>query len=99
MRKTAMAAAALAAAVVGTSAGPADAATPPYLNPNASISTRVSDLLGRMTLQEKVGQMDQIVVGRLRAASDPADGECNGGNDTQPQPSCMQRVFGDYDVG
>lgn len=30
---------------------------PPYLNPNLSIKERVADLLGRMTLEEKVGQI------------------------------------------
>ena len=31
----------------------------PYLDPTLSVQARVSDLLGRMTLQEKIGQMDQ----------------------------------------
>ena len=53
----------------------------------------------RMTLAEKVGQMDQIVVGRLRATSDPGTGECNGGNDATPQPSCLRRVLVDFNVG
>ena len=58
-------------------AGPVDAAAaarPVYKNPSAPIAARVNDLLRRMTLQEKIGQMDQIVVGRLRAASDPGNG-------------------------
>jgi beta-glucosidase len=75
------------------------AARPVYKNPAASIRTRVNDLLRRMTLQEKVGQMDQIVVGRLRAAGNPANGDCNGDNTTQPQPSCLQRVLVTYNVG
>jgi len=32
-------------------------ATPLYKNPNAAIEDRVNDLIGRMTIQEKVGQM------------------------------------------
>ncbi|XP_042500054.1 beta-glucosidase BoGH3B-like [Macadamia integrifolia] len=32
----------------------------PYLDPNLSIEERVSDLLSRMTTQEKIGQMAQI---------------------------------------
>lgn len=32
---------------------------PPYLNPNLSVEERVNDLLSRMTLKEKVGQMNQ----------------------------------------
>lgn len=34
--------------------------TLPYLNPDLAVSTRVADLLGRMTLEEKVGQMLQL---------------------------------------
>src|SRR5690242_16373338 len=67
-------------------AGPVDAAAagrPAYKNPSAPIAARVNDLLKRMTLREKVGQMDQIVVGRLRAAGNPAGGDCNGDNTTQ----------------
>src|SRR3954464_11798787 len=75
------------------------AAQPVYKNAAAPIGARVNDLLSRMTLEEKIGQMDQIVVGRLRAASDPSNGECNGDNTTQVQPSCLQRVLGTYNVG
>ena len=32
-----------------------------YLNPNLSINDRIEDLLSRMTLREKVGQMDQFL--------------------------------------
>ncbi len=31
--------------------------TPPYRNPNLTVEERVTDLLGRMTLEEKVGQL------------------------------------------
>lgn len=31
-----------------------------YKNPNAHVEDRVKDLLGRMTLKEKLGQMTQI---------------------------------------
>src|SRR4051812_45490283 len=92
---------AAACVLVGTSAAPAarapgaalQTAPPPYMNANLPIRRRVNDLLGRMTLQEKVGQMDQIVVGRLRATSDPANGECNGGNDATLRASCLRRVL------
>jgi len=64
-----------------------------YLNPHARIADRVSDLLGRMTLEEKIGQMDQIVVGKLRGPSTPPDGNCNGGNNDQLQPACLEKVL------
>ncbi len=99
---------ALLAVVLAASAAPAQprhkghdhgGGSPPYMNPALPIRVRVRDLLSRMTLQEKVGQMDQIVVGRLRAATDPGNGDCNGDNTTQPQPSCLQNVLVNYNVG
>ena len=67
------AAAAVAAmvAVIGVTSGTAApsgraAATAIYMDPSAPISARVHDLLRRMTLREKVGQMDQAVIGLLR---------------------------------
>jgi beta-glucosidase len=75
------------------------ASAPAYLNAALPTDARVRDLMARMTLQEKVGQMDQIVVGRLRAAANPANGDCNGDNTTQPQPNCLQRVLITYNVG
>ena len=56
--------AALVVATLTVTAAPG-AGQPLYLNSHASIPARVNDLLHRMTLQEKVGQMDQIVVGKL----------------------------------
>ena len=80
------------AAVIGVTSG---AAAPRviYLDPSAPIPARVHDLLGRMTLKEKVGQMDQIVVGKLRDTTNPANGVCNGGNNAQPQTNCLQSVL------
>ncbi|WOX13315.1 glycoside hydrolase family 3 N-terminal domain-containing protein [Streptomyces sp. N50] len=40
-----------------------DPTTPVYRDPNAPIGTRVSDLLARMTLREKVGQLNQRMYG------------------------------------
>lgn len=38
----------------------ADEATMPYKNPSLPVEERIADLLGRMTLEEKVGQMMQL---------------------------------------
>jgi beta-glucosidase len=97
-RTTILATAALAACCVAASLGvPAIAAqtsrTPVYLNAHASIRARVGDLFKRMTLAEKVGQMDQIVVGKLKGPSAPANGDCNGGNNDPLQPVCLQNVL------
>src|SRR6266516_3678215 len=67
--------------------------TPASLSPAAAIDARVTDLLQRMTLEEKVGQMDQIVIGKLKAPSPPANGDCNGGNNDPLQPVCLQQVL------
>jgi beta-glucosidase len=73
--------------------------TPTYLDPKVPIVARVNDLLARMTLEEKVGQMDQIVVSELRAPTAPANGDCNGGSDQPLQQVCLQRVFVDNHTG
>src|SRR6266511_4684613 len=48
----------------------AAAAALPYENPNLPVSERVADLLGRMTLEEKVGQMTQTE--RYQVYDDPS---------------------------
>jgi beta-glucosidase len=77
------------------------AGQPRYLNARASIKDRVDDLFRRMTLAEKVGQMDQIVIGELRDTTPPANGDCSnaGGNNDPLQPVCLQRVLIDYHTG
>jgi beta-glucosidase len=74
----------------GSTAAPA---RPAYLDRRAPVAARVADLLRRMTLAEKVGQMDQIVIGKLKAATPPANGDCNGGNNDPLQPVCLQKVL------
>jgi beta-glucosidase len=49
----------MTAALIATVPTAAAAATLPYENPNLPVPARVVDLLGRMTLEEKVGQMTQ----------------------------------------
>ncbi len=84
------------AGVVGAnpSAG-ADPKSPVYLNRNYPVAVRVDDLLHRMTLDEKIGQMDQIVTGELRDTTNPANGDCaaTGGNTDPLQPNCLDNVL------
>jgi beta-glucosidase len=92
---------ALALATLFITAAAPGAGTPTYLDSHASINSRVNDLLGRMTLEEKVGQMDQIVIGKLRDTNSPANGDCNnaGGNNDPLQTTCLQRTLIDYKTG
>jgi beta-glucosidase len=96
-RTLATSVAVLCVAVLITAAPSRGAATAAarYLDPSASLESRVEDLLRRMTLAEKIGQMDQIVVGRLRDRTNPADGNCtNTGGNTDPlQPACLDAVL------
>ena len=92
--------AALVIATLAVTAAPG-AGRPLYLNSHARINARVNDLLHRMTLEEKVGQMDQIVIGKLRDTTSPANGDCNnaGGNNDPLQTTCLQRTLIDYKTG
>ena len=38
------------------------AAVPPAIRPDAKIETRIEKILGRLTLEEKIGQMCQLTV-------------------------------------
>jgi beta-glucosidase len=93
--------AALAIATLCVTAAAPGAGQPRYLDRHASIESRVNDLLHRMTLAEKVGQMDQIVIGKLRDTSLPPNGDCNnaGGNADPLQTTCLQRTLIDYHTG
>src|ERR1700745_3448643 len=93
--------AALAIATLVVTASAPGAGRPLYLDRHASIDSRVRDLLHRMTLEEKVVQMDQIVIGKLRDTTPPANGDCSnaGGNNDPLQPTCLQRTLIDYKTG
>jgi beta-glucosidase len=91
---------AAATAAIGVTSGTARPRVT-YLDRSASIPQRVHDLLRRMTLKEKVGQMDQIVVEVLRGPTNPADGNCpsSSTNNDQLQPACLQKVLIDNASG
>ena len=58
--------------------------SPIYLNPNASVENRVNDLMGRMTLEEKVYQMNQFVgLDHMRQAEKDLTEEELHSNDSQ----------------
>ena len=92
--------AALVIATLAVTAAPG-AGRPLSLTSHAGLNARVNDLLHRMTLEEKVGQMDQIVIGKLRDTTSPANGDCNnaGGNNDPLQTTCLQRTLIDYKTG
>jgi beta-glucosidase len=81
-----------AACVAAVASVPAQAGdNPTYTNPNAPVDLRVKDLLHRMTLAEKIGQMDQISVVRMQG-----DCEWSGGDFTE---SCLKGVLVDNAAG
>ena len=58
--------------------------TPGYLNPNISVENRVKDLMSRMTLKEKVYQMNQFVgLDHMRKAEENLTEEELHSNDAQ----------------
>ncbi|MDQ6422705.1 glycoside hydrolase family 3 N-terminal domain-containing protein [Paenibacillus sp. LHD-117] len=85
--------AALAAALLATLAAfPGAAYANDYQNPSLPVEQRVSDLLGRMTLQEKIGQMLQVE----RLAATPAQvgqhfiGSVLSGGGSNPSPNTKE---------
>lgn len=63
-------AAVLLVVLLTTAAGEQRKDGPVYKDPSAPVPARVADLLGRMTVGEKAGQLAMIHVGRLRSAAD-----------------------------
>jgi beta-glucosidase-like glycosyl hydrolase len=64
--------AALAAAVITVLVVvPGDTSDASYLDPDAPVADRVADLVGRMTIEEKIGQMTQVAVPAIEGV--PAD--------------------------
>src|SRR5690242_16845058 len=86
--------AALVIAILAVSAAPG-AGRPLYMNSHASINARVNNLLHRMTLEEKVGQMDQQLVDNLTGPS----GACGSQGWAQLNDSCMKTWLVDNKTG
>jgi len=95
----AMAAVALA---IGVSASAATAQSvsatgrPAYLDPRLPIQARVTDLLSRMTLPEKIGQMVQIEATQV---TDTTSNCTSTGGFNMPNPVCEQKIFVDDRAG
>jgi len=63
---------------------------PAYMNPHLPVSARVADLLGRMTLPEKIGQMVQIEATQV---TDNSNACTSTGGFNMPNPVCEQKIF------
>jgi beta-glucosidase len=69
---------------------------PAYLDASLPVQTRVSDLLGRMTLPEKIGQMVQIEASQV---TDTTSNCTSQGGFNMPNPACEQKIFIDDHAG
>ena len=67
-----------------------------YLNPQLPIQARVSNLLGKMTLPEKIGQMVQIEATQVTDTSNTCTSQ---GGFNLPNPVCEQKIFVANNVG
>jgi beta-glucosidase len=74
-----------------TSQAPSAAERPAYLNPGLAVERRVEDLLGRMTLEEKIGQMTQAergaVAGNPEVIAEWGLGSVLSGGGSTPTPN------------
>src|SRR5205823_6657634 len=62
----------------------------PLPPPGADVARRVRDLLGRMTLEEKVGQMTQLEIGMVTTGKDA---------DLRIDPAKLRKAIADYGIG
>ena len=67
-----------------------------YLDSSQPVQMRVNDLLARMTLAEKTGQMVQIETTQVTDTSNACTSQ---GGFNMPNPVCMQKIFVDNNVG
>src|SRR5438067_5481534 len=86
---------AVAVATLSVTAASPAGGSPRYLEQKVSIHNRVKDLLHRMTLEEKVGQMDQQLVDNLTGPSNA----CGSQGWAQLNQSCMKTWLVDNATG
>ena len=67
-----------------------------YLGSSPPVQARVANLLGQMTLAEKIGQMVQIEVTQVTDTSNTCTSQ---GGFNLPNPVCEQKIFVTNDVG
>jgi len=85
-----------ASAPATTTASAPATVRPAYLDANQPIQARVNDLLSRMTVPEKIGQMVQIEVTQVTDTSNDCTSQ---GGFNLPNPVCEQKIFIDNNVG
>src|SRR5215831_17478403 len=95
VRRVAQAAAAFTAVLVMGTAASASG-QPAFLDQQRSVEDRVNDLLDRMTLSEKIGQMVQIEVTQVTDTNNTCTSQ---GGFNLPNPVCEQKIFVDNNVG
>ena len=86
---------ALSASAVAKTAASASS-QPAYLNASQPVQARVNNLLGQMTLPEKIGQMVQIEATQV---TDTTNNCTSQGGFNLPNPACEQKIFVDNHVG
>jgi beta-glucosidase len=89
----------VSAVALANAPAPANAAatsTRAYLNPHLPIAARVANLLGQMTLPEKIGQLVQIEATQV---TDTTNACTSTGGFNMPNPVCEQKIFVDDKVG
>ncbi|MGS0686933.1 glycoside hydrolase family 3 N-terminal domain-containing protein [Nakamurella sp. GG22] len=75
---------------------PSDGDSAAWLDSRRPISDRVQRLLSRMTLAEKVGQMDQQLVTEVAATEGTA---CGDAGFAVPRPDCLEEVLVNQNTG
>src|SRR5215469_3176547 len=85
-----------ASATSTASASSSASSRPAYLNASLPVQARVADLLGQMTLPEKIGQMVQIEATQVTDTSNACTSQ---GGFNMPNPVCEQKIFVTNDVG
>ncbi len=82
--------------IAGDNSAAASSLAAPWLQAGLPVSARVELLLKAMTLDEKVGQMDQQLVTTL---TDPSSASCGDNGFNLPNSACMQKILIDQHVG